>query len=138
MNQFNSDLNEMEQEKSELRQRKRLKYSYSVMCFKKIDARTLEEKVSVLKITIVDISYGGIGITCDKKLELGDILIFNMVVQDLHRLEFNAQVKWQKYEQGSYKVGLEFVELSKEKVLLLHDIIKLIKKGRMTNQPRVL
>ncbi len=115
---------------NEKRQRERINYVYSVMCFKKIDGSTKEERTFVSRIELFDISYGGIGVLSDKKVGIGNILVFNLVVNETVRLEFKAEAKWEKYEQGVYKVGMQFIELSKENIMLLHDVLTSAKRSK--------
>lgn len=108
---------------NELRTRKRFLFSHDILCFSYMEQSSQEMKHKVIRISVKDISYGGLGIICNKQLEIGDVLIFNLNKSAIQR-QIKAQVRWQTYFEKKYIIGLEFYELKKDDVLLIHDIIK--------------
>jgi len=106
------------------RNRDRVGFKYNIMCFKKINKKRIEDTAVAIRIQVNDISYGGVGITCNMPIETGEILVFNIVLKDSRKMEVYAEVKWHSYNAGKYKAGLEFKNLNRDDVVLIHDIIK--------------
>ncbi len=77
------------------RVRRRVFYAYNVMCFKKIDFYTQKETVFAARIAVFDISYGGIGIVTNKRVEIGDIFILISLLL--------LQIAWNSKEGSSGK-----------------------------------
>lgn len=109
------------------RYRKRHHFDQSILCFNYIEEASFETRFTALRIIVKDISYGGIGAVCDKKLEVGDILVFNMTTPTSKR-EIMAQVKWRAFNQKMFNVGLEFYQLKRDDLMLIHEIIVRLEK----------
>lgn len=115
-------------EDHEKRQRSRCEFDYTVLCFHLTDAAGNEHHSFVNKIKVLDISYSGIGISSNHKFEKNDQLRINITYKNSNIMEYSGIVKWCARDQGNYKSGLEFVEMTREHIYLLDDIIK--GKGR--------
>lgn len=106
------------------RKRERVNFKYSVMsfkCMKNTDEKKICDKPLFLEVS--DISYSGIGMSVNQKMEVGNHIMINLS-DGMDKLEYDLIVRWCKGTVGRYKVGCEFVDLTKEKVYLLHRIIK--------------
>ena len=117
------------------RNRSRIEFENRVLCYKHINTTTnAKPNPAPIRILIKDISYSGIGITCNRDLGIGDYLLFNLETNGVTK-EFMMEVKWCRYADGGYVAGLQFINLTKEMVLFLDDAIKshLYKKSRMAN-----
>ena len=109
--------------------RYRIRYSYSSHILCKHDIRDAKDTVTKvpLMLRINDLSYSGIGFSCTKSLESNMKLLFNIKYKDYIR-EFKVIVKWCKIcldgiNQYHYRCGAEFIDLSKDDIILLHNII---------------
>jgi hypothetical protein len=104
------------------RKRKRHAYKHNVLCFKKSSSEYAIELTS-MRISILNISYSGVGIIANQKLEVGDILIFNLSNKGETK-ELNFEVRWCYYHNQEYKAGLMFVNITKEDIYFIDQIIK--------------
>lgn len=95
-----------------------------ILCYKHIITdRDAKPNPSPIRIHIRDISYSGVGIFCNRDLAMGDFLIFNLEFAGIVK-EMMMEVKWCKYVDGDYEAGLQFMNLTKDSVLFLDDLIK--------------
>lgn len=104
--------------------RTRFDYKNQILCYKHIiTERNVKPDPSPIRIFIKDISYSGIGIVCNRDLGIGDFLLFNLEhVGEIK--EMMMEVRWCKYQDGDYVAGLKFMNLTKESILFLDDLIK--------------
>jgi hypothetical protein len=108
----------------EKRIRTRVDYRNQILCYKHIvPGKEGNPDPRPIRIFIQDISYSGIGIECNKDLGMGDVLFFNLETGGVIK-EMMMEVKWCKYRDGVYIAGLQFINLTKESVLFLDDLIK--------------
>lgn len=106
------------------RSRDRFDYKNNILCYKHIITdRDAKPDKKPIRIHIEDISYSGIGIECNRDLSMGDFLIFNLEYLGVVK-EMMMEVKWCKYGGGNYEAGLQFMNLTKESILFLDDLIK--------------
>lgn len=104
--------------------RTRVDYQNQILCYKHIiTERNVKPDPSPIRIFIKDISYSGVGIICNRDLGIGDFLLFNLENFGVVK-EMMMEVCWCKYEDGDYFAGLKFMNLTKESVLFLDDLIK--------------
>ena len=114
--------------------RKRIDFNDRVLCYKHIiTSSNIKPDPAPIRITIKDISYSGIGISCNRDLGQGDYLMFNLESGGLTK-EFMVEVKWCRYNDGAHDAGLQFVNLTKEMILFLDGVIRshLNKRTRLT------
>ncbi|BEP29838.1 PilZ domain-containing protein [Helicovermis profundi] len=117
--------------KDELRVRKRYEYKRNILsyeCEKKDDI--LIKKQPCL-ISVSDISYGGLGIYCNKKLKRDMMLGIKVNNESVSR-NFNLKVKWCKFNEltdnsSKFKVGLKFEDLTRDDIIFINEIIRKIK-----------
>lgn len=113
--------------------RNRFEYNDRVLCYKHIiTSLNIKPDPSPIRIQIKDISYSGLGITCNRDLAKGDYLMFNLDSNGITK-EFMLEVKWCKYAGGYYEAGLQFAGLTKEMVIFVDSLIKshLKRKARL-------
>lgn len=109
---------------SEKRIRQRLDYRTYILCYKHIiTGRDIKPDPSPIRITIHDISYSGLGVRSSRDLARGDYLMFNLETSGITK-ELMLEVKWCRYSDGEYEAGLAFVNLTKESILFIDDLIK--------------
>lgn len=113
---------------NENRIRSRSEFDYSVLSFRSYDKMGNLKPSFLTKVNVADISYSGIGILSDVKLEIGELLVINICYKGSDVLEYKGEIKWCDYQENQYHSGLAFMELTREHIELLDRIIKQ-KKG---------
>lgn len=93
----------------------RVRYIRSTECTKicrSLDAEpvTLRKPIT---FTIVDISMGGIGIICDYIIELGTILIFNILLDNI-TYEIKYSVVYCIKMEDKFRIGLRIAEKDRD------------------------
>jgi hypothetical protein len=106
----------------EHRRRERHTYDKHVLCYKCVSSNPMYKIKVPFLFVIQDISYGGMGISTDKKLYVGSVMAFRLDTAEGNR-EFKVMVKWSKYYSGKYVSGLQFIEVVKEDIIFLHQIV---------------
>ncbi len=106
------------------RKRQRFDIKYSVLCFQ---CKNYEgsEKVSDLpiRVEVKDISFGGLGISVNRKVEIGDRFVINLI-NGQEKMAFTVEVRWCKHGLDHYKAGCLFADLTKDKIMFLDALIR--------------
>ena len=105
---------------SEGRLRERHEFGKHILCYR-CDSSTHIKVPFVFEIN--DISYSGLGIHANVLLSPDSIMYFRIDTLDMKR-EFRVQVKWCKYNGAIYVAGVQFMDVKKEDIIFLHEIIK--------------
>ena len=116
-------ISKISEQPKDVRHRERFEFKNNILCFKcKQKDQILTTKVPFL-FNIIDISYGGLGISCNQRLNIESILTFNFKSQfDLR--ELNVEVKWCKFVNGKYRCGVHFVDLTYDDVIFLNQVVQ--------------
>lgn len=110
----------------ESRRRDRYEFDKNILVLRCKDvSKSARTKLPFL-LTINDISYSGIGMTCQQRLVNGTILIFNLISKMGVR-EVNLEVMWCKFSDLEFKCGLKFINLTYDDVLFIDEIIRVLK-----------
>lgn len=106
------------------RMRSRVDYETHILCYKHIiTERNIKPEPGPIDMVIQDISYNGLGVICNRDLGMGDFLLFDLECMGIVK-EMMMEVRWCKYHDGDYIAGLQFMNLTKESVLFLDDLIR--------------
>ena len=109
----------------EKRVRDRITYKKELLCYSHIAVE--KEKRNDLKLPIIlmvfDISYTGIGVYSSIELKRGDVLIFNLENKG-EKIEVKTKVMWSHYRPGEHKSGLAILNLTRDNIVFLNNIIK--------------
>ncbi len=106
----------------ELRRRARHIFDKHVLCYKCVTSNPMHKTRVPFVFIIQDISYGGLGIATDQMLHPDSVMSFRLDASDGNR-EFSVKVKWSRFNGERYVSGLEFLELVKEDIVFLHQIV---------------
>ncbi len=103
----------------------RFEYENRVFCGQCIE--TKEGRTKPLIISIVDISYSGLGFLCNRRIDIDTILTLNLKYKDKIR-KFKVKVMWCSYtiseEQNfRFRCGVHFMEVKRPDVIFLNRII---------------
>lgn len=110
----------------EARGRDRFEFKNNILCFRCIDKKdSVKTKIPFL-FSITDISYSGLGISCQYKLHENSVLTFNLK-DKMESKELNVEVRWSKYDNGQYRSGVRFLDLTYEDVIFINEIVKKLK-----------
>ena len=110
----------------ENRRRERFELKYNILCFKCCDPVNSVATIIPFLFHIVDISYGGLGISSEHRLHSDSILTFNMKNKFGLR-ELNVEVKWCKFVDGVYRSGVHFINLTYEDIIFIDEIVKYLR-----------
>lgn len=110
----------------ENRIRDRFDYNQNMLCFKNIETSADAENKAPIRIQVENISYSGLGLQCSRPVNVGSLLIFNMINGDETR-EMMLEVRWISKKSGHHYAGCEFMALTKEDIYFIHGIIGKIK-----------
>lgn len=105
---------------SENRIRDRHVFDKHILCYR-YDSETPIKVPFVFEIN--DISYSGLGIQTNVFLKPDSILYFRMDINNIQH-EFKVKVVWCKYNGIAYLSGVTFLDVRKEEIIFLHEIIK--------------
>lgn len=108
----------------ENRNKNRHKYNKTILCFGCTNTGEYEVKLPFL-VTVNNISFGGIGIEAKQFVPKGAIITFRLAEDEGSR-KFDIEVRWVKYEDEIYHIGTKFINIVKEDVVFLFNMIKKI------------
>lgn len=112
--------------------RERFEYTQNMLCFKNIETSAEAENKAPIRIQVENISYSGLGVQCSRSVNIGSLLVFNLISDDETR-EMMLEVKWISKKNGLHYAGCEFMALTKEDIYFLHNIISTIKTESQKN-----
>ena len=112
---------------NESRHRNRLDYYKTIFCFKYLTSDGELVKRAPFLLKTLDISYSGVGLESNARLEINNILVFNLEYNGVIR-EFKVQLQWCKLllsseTQSNYKFGASFIELTYDDILFLNELL---------------
>lgn len=89
-----------------------------------VDVTYVSNKEGTIRGSVFDISLTGIGFCTDKKIENGTVVEVNINYNPINFLQ-KAHVVWsKKRDDGTYEHGAEFINVPKERKLLLEEHIE--------------
>lgn len=109
----------------EKRRRSRVEYKKRILCYDHIasyDGKRVHLNKPIL-IRLEDISYDGLRIVCNKMLNSGDILIFNLD-HDRKLMKIVSEVRWCRYSHEDCEAGLRILNLNRDLLLFLNKLIR--------------
>lgn len=120
-------INNSIEQTTESRHRNRLEYFKNIFCFKYLTSEGELVTRAPFLLSLHDISYGGIGLDSNAKLEIDHILVFNLEYKGIIR-EFKAQIKWCKLllssdRNANYRFGASFLDLTYDDILFMNEIL---------------
>lgn len=112
---------------NESRHRDRLDYYKTIFCFKYLTSDGELVKRAPFLLNTLDISYSGVGLESNARLEINNILVFNLEYNGVIR-EFKVQLQWCKLllsgnTDANYKFGGRFIELIYDDILFLNELL---------------
>lgn len=125
-----------ENQRAERRRYVRVPYMQKIECFSIADDVDSEPVIleKPLNFLIIDISVGGIGIVCDSELEVGKVLTFKIIFDNLE-YEVSCQVIYCFESKGKFRAGLKLVKGSKEFIKHLKILVARITLQKKYNIP---
>ncbi len=107
----------------ELRKRKRFSINQTIICYKHVITKADRQAPKApFKITVLDLSFGGVKVITKRELRMGDVLMFNL--QNGNQVKpFMMEVVWCRYD-GDFLAGLKFINLTKDMIMFLNALIK--------------
>ncbi|MEN3013806.1 MAG: PilZ domain-containing protein [Endomicrobiia bacterium] len=87
-----------------------------------IQIRTSKDNVSVAGI-LLDISAGGIGILSFKEVPVDCIIELSLNLHNIKTGPIKAKVVWIKSQDKTYRIGLQFIEISKEDFIKIANFV---------------
>lgn len=127
-----SSFGSLSDKKLESRNYSRFDFTTSILCFKYSINNQMNTECVPFLFHLKDLSYTGIGLTCDLKLEANSVLSFNLQHRDTLRT-MDVEVMWSKYHinqhsYGRFITGARFKHSSSQDILFIHDILQSLKR----------
>ncbi|MGE5678683.1 MAG: PilZ domain-containing protein [Pseudomonadota bacterium] len=108
------DFGNVQEDKSSFgkRKSKRINYVSSIYCKKSMYNGEAEEYEEPVELQLNDVSEGGLGVISDRLFEKGSVLVLSINLEDVNYDKVTAKVMWTIKTEGSYRHGLEIMNLS--------------------------
>ncbi len=74
----------------------------------------IDERNLAIPGILLDISAGGIGILCFKEIPINTIVNLQIALHHIKTDTIKAKVVWVKQMDNTYRMGLQFIEISKK------------------------
>lgn len=87
-----------------------------------IQIKTSKENISIAGI-LLDISAGGIGILSFKEIPLETITELTINLHNIKTDIIKARVVWVKSQEKIYRIGLQFIEISKKDFIQISNFV---------------
>lgn len=72
---------------------------------------------------LLDISSGGMGILSFKEIPIDSITELSINLNSLKTNKIKAKVAWIKKQENTYRIGLQFIDISKEDYLNISNFV---------------
>lgn len=73
---------------------------------------------------LLDISAGGIGILSFKEIPVGTIINLKLSLHNLETDNIKAKVVWTKENNKTYRIGIQFIEISKKDFEQIYNYVE--------------
>ncbi|MCX7910885.1 MAG: PilZ domain-containing protein [Endomicrobia bacterium] len=87
-----------------------------------IQIKTSKENISIAGI-LLDISAGGIGILSFKEIPVETITELTINLHNIRTDIIKARVVWVKSQEKIYRIGLQFIEISKKDFIQISNFV---------------